>query len=287
MKQRLLLSTLAAAACLSFAGAAAAQDWTGSYISLHLGGATADDDESERTLFDTNLDGTFGDTVRVGNATTGPDAFSSSATQAAGFCGGKAFGNNFGAGCDADDQVEFDYGIRAGYDMQMGGFVVGGLVEASTNDVRDHATGFSTTPANYTFGRGLEGALFAARARIGLPAGNGLYYATGGVAFAEVEEEYTTSNVANAFSPVTGKSDAIGFQIGGGAEFWINDRVTIGAEYIYTGLEVDDPLVTRISRGTGPATNPFVLTNANGTNNRREADEFNFHSIRLTISSRF
>lgn len=283
MKSRILLAA-SVAAMAAVALPAAAQDWTGGYVSLHLGGSLADDDESERTLFDTNLDGNFGDTVRT---TTNADAFASSATTPAGFCGGTERGNNFAAGCNDDDQLDAELGVRAGWDWAMGGFVVGGLVEASSSRVDDNAVGFSTTPANYTFERGLKDVLYAARARIGLPYDRALFYGTGGVAFAKIDENYRTSNTGNTFTPISGESDGTGFQVGGGVEYMVNDRVSLGAEYLYTSLDVDDPLVTRIGRGTQPATNPFILVNANGTDNRRESDEFNFHAFRLTISSRF
>lgn len=284
MTQRLLIAAALAATSVSAAGAASAQDWSGPYLSFGVTGDFVDDDEDEVTLFDTNLDGTFGDTVRT---TGGADAFSSSPTQAAGFCGGKANANNFGAGCDDDDQLEAGFVGRAGWDWQMGGFVFGVLGEVATVQSRDHATGFSITPANYQFARGIDGAVYSGRVRVGSPFGRTLPYVTAGWAMTEVEEQYTTTNGANSFTPVTNTSDADGFQLGGGLEYAVTDRISLGAEYLYTSLDVDAPLVTRVGPGTAPATNPFLIVNAAGTDNRRESDEFNYHSVRLTVTARF
>ena len=283
MRHRIILAAVAAIA-LPAAGAASAQDWTGPYLSVGVTGDVVDDDDNEVTLFDTDQNGTFGDTVRT---TGGADAFSSSPTTPAGFCGGKANGNNFAAGCDDDDQFEGNFVGRAGWDWQFGGFVFGVLGEVAGVQARDHATGFSITPANYQFARGIDGVVYSGRVRVGSPFGRTLPYVTAGWAMAEVEEQYTTTNAANSFTPVTNTSDADGFQFGGGVEYAVNDRISLGAEYLYTSLDVDDPLVTRVGPGTAPATNPFLLVNAAGTDNRRESDEFSYHSVRLTVTARF
>lgn len=284
MTHRIILASVLAVASLSAAGAASAQDWSGPYVSLSLGGDFADDDEGEITLFDTNLDGTFGDTVRT---TTMANAFASSMTQPAGFCGGSAVTNALNGGCSSDDQVEIGVSGRLGWDVNVGGFVFGVVGEVANVEARDTTTAFSITPAAYQFSRGIDGAVYAARARIGSPFGRYLPYVTAGFAAGEVEERYTTTNTANSFTPVTSTSDADGFQVGAGLEYWVNDRISIGAEYLYTALDVDEPLVTRVGPGTAPPTNPFLLVNPAGTDTRRESDEFNYHGVRLSVTARF
>ena len=215
------------------------------------------------------------------------DAFSSSMTQPAGFCGGSAVTNALNGGCSSDDQVELGVAGRLGWDWGMGGFVFGVVGEVANVEARDTTTAFSITPAAYQFSRGIDGAVYAARARIGSPMGRFLPYVTAGYAVGEVEERYTTTNTANSFTPVTNTSDVDGFQVGAGLEYWVNDRISIGAEYLYTSLDVDDPLVTRVGPGTAPPTNPFLLVNPAGTDTRRESDEFNYHGIRLSVTARF
>jgi opacity protein-like surface antigen len=117
------LLAAASMAVLAAAGAAQAQtaDWTGPYIGVSAGWADRQESGGESIAFDTNLDGTFGDTVRTG---AGADAFSP------GFCGGSYTTNAAGGGCRKDDDTDAELSIRAGYDWQiMGPWVVGGVIE--------------------------------------------------------------------------------------------------------------------------------------------------------------
>ena len=43
----------------------------------------------------------------------------------------------------------------------------------------------------------------------------------------------------------------------------------------------------RASRGTTPATNPFILVNANGTDFRRSDDRLDLDTLQLTLNFRF
>lgn len=279
------LAIAAGAFLLLGAGAASAQDWSGPYIGLSVGGAMVDDDEDERTVFDTNLDGGFTDTVRTSG---GADAFAATAATPGGFCGGKALGNNLPQGCFEDDEVRFDFAARAGWDFQSGSLVYGVVVEAASVDVEDFATAFSTTPASYQFNRDIDDALYAARLRLGYAVGaRSLAYVTGGAAMAKVTETYFTTNAANSFAPLTSEDDATGYQIGGGFESRIGDRFTFGVEYLYTDLDAGDGLTVRIGPGTAPLTNPFRIVNTNGTDQRREADSIAFHAVRLTFAAHF
>lgn len=276
----------AAGAFLAFgAGAASAQDWSGPYIGLSVGGAAIDDDENERVVFDTNLDGGFGDTVR--NAAM-VDAFGPTTANPGGFCGGKALSNNFTAGCIKDDGVGVDFAARLGWDFQSGPWVYGVVVEAASVDVEDFVTAFSITPAAYQFNRDVDDVMYAARLRVGHTVGDrGLAYVTGGAATAQVVETFFTTNTANSFAPLTSEDDATGYQAGFGAEFWMSDRVTLGAEYLYTNLDAGDGLTVRTGPGTAPATNPFLIVNPAGTDQRRASDEIAFHGFRLTLAARF
>ena len=282
--RHIYLAAAATAALMSGAGAAAAQDWSGPYIGLTIGGAIPDDDEDERVVFDTNLDGSFNDTVRNG---AGVDAFGPTTANPGGFCGGKALGANFASGCLDDENIGTEFAARVGYDMQSGPWVFGGLIEAATVDVEDFATAFSTTPAAYQFNREIDDVLYAARLRVGRSFGRSLVYATGGAAMAKVTDSFFTTNTANSFAPLTSEDDATGYQLGFGGEMWVSDRITLGAEYLYTSLDAGDGLTVRTGPGTAPATNPFLITNAAGTDQRRSSDELAFHGFRLTLAARF
>ncbi len=256
---------------------AAAQTWTGPYLGGTIGAVLHKDDASETVTFDTNLDGTFTDTVRT---VSGADAFSP------GFCGGLANGSTPGAGC-IEDETGIEGGGRIGYDWQSGRFVVGALVDVTASNAVDGATAFSTTPAFYAFSRELK-ALGGLRGRIGVGNERLLVYGTGGGAWGRVEHLFTSSNGANTFVP--GKDEvrtenAWGFQAGGGLEVRLAQHWSLNGEYLYTNLDDEEDGTVR-SQGPVGATNPFILVNPGGTDLRRD-DRFDVHAVRVGLSYRF
>lgn len=258
------------------AGSASAQDWQGFYAGGFAGYQYQVQDEDETILFDTNLDGRFGDTV---NTTAPANAFSP------GFCDGRPQGNNAGAGCRDDDDGSGEFGARAGYDFQTGPVVVGIVADFSKLNPQDSVSAFSTTPANYAFQREVQH-LFGARFRLGLAYGRYLPYVTGGYASAQIEDNYSTSNTANSFTPTTQSQDADGYQLGGGIETRVTSNFSVGLEYLYTDIDTD-PLIVRTGPGSAPATNPFLLVNAAGTDQRRSSDKVELHAFRITGAWRF
>ena len=262
------------AAVPAFAQDERADHFNGPYISIVGDHSMQENDADEALLFDTDRDGQYDDTVRT---VTNADAF------APGFCGAPANGNNAGAGCSNDTD---DFGVygRVGMDKRYGNFVVGALIEGGKSWASDSATGFSTTPASYTFNRETEYEA-AVRLRAGYTPGGGvLFYATGGGAYARMDNSFTTTNGANSFTD-NGKTNAWGWQAGGGAEVMVGDKMSIGLEYLYTSLS-DDDYVVEVGQGTAPATNPFLL-NGGGTNMIRSDEDFDRHAVRLTTSLRF
>lgn len=273
------MQLLAATAVIAMAGHGASAfaqsaDWTGGYVGGHVGYAFQPDDDDETILFDKNLDGTFNDTVTT---VAGADAFSP------GFCGGAANTSVPGGGCGKDDDgVEF--GLRGGYDWQFGGGLVLGLVgEISKPDIDDSVTAFSTTPAFYTMTREVDW-MAAVRGRAGFAMDRYLPYVTAGLARAEVDASFATSNTANTFV-LSGDDSVSGYQLGAGVETRMGANWSVGVEYLYTRLD-DDGFRVR-AQGPVAATNPFILTNAAGTDFARSEDEFDVHSVRLTAAYRF
>jgi outer membrane immunogenic protein len=250
-------------------------NWSGLYIGGHLGYGWSAENDDETFLFDTNLDGTYGD--QVNTAPPNPvNAFGP------GFCGGAAT-STANTACD-EDSGGIDAGLRLGYDWDFNGFVIGGLIEGSYADISDSVSGFSTTPASYTMTRELN-YLLAARLRAGFAFDNFLIYGTGGYAYGDVDRTFTTTNTANTFTGVN--DDGIsGYQIGGGIETMISDSLSFGVEYIYTDLK-DDEYFVAVGPGTAGATNPFLQANAAGTNIQRSDDSFDTHSVRATLAYRF
>lgn len=277
MKHALSLAALAGA--LVMPAVAGAQETTredhfdGPYVSIFGGRTSQANDGDETLVFDTNRDGEFGENVVT---TTGANAFSP------GFCGGSATGTG-NIDCRGD-RAGWEYGARLGFDRRMGNIVIGALVEGSRNEARDGVSGFSTTPASYTFTREADYTI-GARLRAGYtPNGGILFYATGGGAYARMDNRFSTSNSANSFAD-NGKTNAWGWSAGGGAEAMLTDNISLGLEYLFTDLEDDDFRVD-VGAGTAPATNPFLL-NGGGTTIRRSDPHFRNHSFRASLNFRF
>lgn len=278
IKTSVAVSTTALVVLLGASPALAqsANDWTGPYIGIYGGATQQNGQDDERLRFDRNLDGNFGDPVSLA---TGGDAF------APGFCGGRANGNSQPQGCQ-DDADGSTGGIRAGYDYQLGNIVIGGLLDYSVNNQSDAVTGFSTTPANYTFQRKLEH-LAAARARLGYGRGPALIYVTGGYAVGKIENTFFSSNTANSFTTTADDDKAEGYQLGGGLEYRLAPNLSLTGEYLYTSLDAGDHTV-RVGQGTAPATNPFVLApDTTGTDMIRSNSRFGLHAVNLGMSYRF
>ena len=251
------------------------QGFCGVYIGGSVGAAVQPNDGATSSiLFDRDRNGTFGDTLV--NA-AGANAF------APGFCGGAAT-STANTDCRSDsDGVE--YMARIGADHQLGKIVYGFVGEIGKTEVRDSVSTFSITPAFYTMTRDLKwNAGF--RGRLGYtPNSTTLFYGTGGIAYGRINNTFATSNVANSFA-VSGKTDAWGFSAGGGVEQRIGRNLSVGLEYLHTDLR-DNGARINVGPGTAPATNPFLLAGAGGTDFRRSDAQFRWHSIRAVATFRF
>ncbi len=249
-----------------------AGDWNGVYIGGTFG-LNSRSNDSETILFDTNRDGTFGDTVRTA---AGANAFSP------GFCNGQAFGNSAGGGCHSD-RDKYDYSVRAGADTMFGNIVVGFYVDGRKSNSVDYVTAFSTTPAAYTMIRKLDYSL-GAKARVGYAAKGVLFYGTGGAEYGKIKNRFTTTNTANSFAN-NGKTSSWGWSAGGGVEAKVFGPFTLGLEYLYTRFN-DDDFRVNVGPGSAAATNPFLLVSG-GTDFARSDPRFDMHAIRITASARF
>ena len=273
---RQLLLTSAALVMIVHAHPAAAQQniWAGPYVGGSLGYSSQPNDEDETILFDTDLNGSFGDAVTT---SSGANAFER------GFCGGVADDVNVDE-CADDDGIS--YAVHAGYDYPIGNsFVVGAVAEYGRSRIEDSATAFSSTPAIYTLTRRLRGN-GSIRARAGMAFGSTLAYATGGYAFGKIRHSFSTSNSLNTFTESGGGGSASGYRVGVGAEHRFRPSVSIGAQYLYTSLKDDDYRV-RAGGENVPVSNPFILGNPSGTDFRRSSDRFNSHNVSIVANFRF
>ena len=274
MASTALLMTGVAAPAL----AQSAPDWSGPYVGIYGGWAENKSDDDQRLVFDRDFDGQFDDTV-VLNGTTN-DAFSP------GYCEGRANTNVAAGGCN-DNSGGVQGGLVAGYDFQFGNFVVGAVADVSALDSQRSVTGFSTTPANYVFTQEIQ-EMAAIRARLGYAAGPALIYATGGAAYANVENRFSTTNTANSFTEQSNEDNMDGWQAGAGLEWRLAPNLSVTGEYLYTSLDGDGQVVRAGNNGTTPAGNPFILApNTGGTDIATTFDSYDTHAVRIGMNVRF
>ncbi len=274
MRRRVMAFAMTATLWLIAVESGSAQTWTGGYVGGSIGGIVAAGNADETVIFDTGLDGTFADTVRTG---AGADAFSP------GFCGGLAVNAVAANGC-TDDDTGMDVGGRAGYDWQWGRVVIGGLTDIGRVDVTDSVSAFSTTPAFYSFTREVK-MLAAFRGRAGLAMNRVLVYGTAGAVSADLDLPFTTSNAVNTFVARADRERVWGSQAGGGVEVRVAGHWTVTGEYLWTSIDDRERSTVR-SQGPAPATNPFILVNAAGTDLQR-SDRLQLQSFRAGLSYRF
>lgn len=274
----LAIAPIGATVALMLAAPAVAQDsgpvdWTGPYVGVSFGKTWQKNDGDEHLRFDTNRDGNYNDVIRTAS---GANAFSP------GTCGGAARGPTPASGCNSDKNAISWMG-HIGYDRQFGSIVAGVVAEGGQAFIDDKVSEFSTTPAFYTMRRKIDWNANL-RARLGYTTPGGIMpYITGGLAYAQVQNYFRTSNTANSFTPVDAEEDAWGWTMGGGVEAKVAPNFSIGARYLWTRYNVGDYRVD-VGQGTAPATNPFVLTGGASIN---RGDKFDTQSLMVTTSFRF
>ena len=110
------------------------------------------------------------------------------------------------------NDTELIGGVQAGYNWQMGSWLVG--VEGDI-DFADNI--------NY---------LASARGRLGWALGSWLLYGTGGVAFIDSDNDFTVVSAAGPFNFSNGNTNT-GFVVGGGVDYKIAPQLSLGIEGLY------------------------------------------------------
>ncbi|WP_244486581.1 outer membrane beta-barrel protein, partial [Aureimonas sp. Leaf324] len=165
--------------------------------------------------------------------------------------------------------------------------MVGALVDINALDIAQRSSAFSNTPAFYTAERSLD-YLATGRLRAGyLVTDMALLYATGGVAYGEIDYGFSTNSpaVTAAFPAVINSDeDDWGYSVGGGMEVKVTQNISFGAEYLYTNLG-DGGSSTILNGGpfdgSGAAVIPGQFTDF------RSSGDFDFHTITAKLSYRF
>ena len=137
---------------------------------------------------------------------------------------------------DAIDPSGFLGGGQIGYNAQFGNFVIGaeadlqgGWVDGSSAGVAG-LVGPSSTSSDLNW-------LSTVRGRIGFAGDRVLVYATGGVAWADIDFTARTPLVT-----LSGGDTLTGYALGGGVEWALGTNWTARAEYLY--IDLDDAKLT-------------------------------------------
>jgi outer membrane immunogenic protein len=241
--------------------------WTGFYAGLNLGGTFSGNG--------------YVDTSTAAIAPTTPPmgfAFASSASRLASL-------NNVG----------FIGGGQIGYNFQLSPVLIAGLeadIQGLTGSVAANQVGFSggvlgSVPV--TFGqiqRNLD-YLGTVRARLGyLLTPTLLFYATGGLAYggANLQANYASFDAHNVFGPGVGATTlsdtAVGYSVGGGAEWMFLPNWSAKLEYLYYDLgSISTPGAAVV--GAAPAgIAPWAYS-------AKEVSRFNGHVIRAGVNYHF
>jgi outer membrane immunogenic protein len=155
------------------------------------------------------------------------------------------------------------FGLQAGYNWQVGNFVVG--FEGDINKLYvqglthfpgvDPAKGPDQLSSRYDW-------LGTARARVGVTSGSALFYATGGFAYGRVGHDYIYGMGSPANTQSFGMSEnRTGWTVGGGAEYAFNQHWSIKAEYLYVHLgnsNLDISSLSTINFGANPPGTNFL-----------------------------
>ncbi|CDP53858.1 MAG: porin family protein [Devosia nanyangense] len=117
-------------------------------------------------------------------------------------------------------------GGQAGYNIDMGGFVLGGEADLHWANI-----GYSENPAAGKFEAKVD-AFGSVRARAGVPFGQVLPYVTAGLAAG-----HGTASITDAANVTTSQSAThFGWTVGLGLEAKATDNISVKAEYLYVDL---------------------------------------------------
>jgi outer membrane immunogenic protein len=252
---------------LQAAAAPAALTWSGPYVGAHLGAAEAD---WKRDVGFLAIDCT---PCRNGD------------TQAASFTAPER------------DDTAFMAGLQGGYNWQAGALVVGVEADWSLTDPRDRTAfavpsaalvgaglGAITTPVDgfsSAFSSDIDW-LATSRGRVGLAAGNVLFYGTGGLAFAEARTRVGFLGFRPTLSddpvPMVSRESAVrvGWTIGAGVEAALAGNVSAKLEYLYADLGRDRRLLGTYIDAPGSLLQTVTLD-----------EKIAVHSVKLGLNYRF
>jgi outer membrane immunogenic protein len=136
----------------------------------------------------------------------------------------------------------FTGGLTFGYNAQAGNHVYGFEMDANTFGLtgdRSSTVVYQSAPTTtFTIHERTKGGyLLTLRGRVGYAAGRNLWYGTGGLALATLKIEDTFSDTyASAAESVSQSKSKVGWTLGGGYEFAMQNRWSFKAELLYASF---------------------------------------------------
>ena len=199
-------------------------NWTGFYLGGTLGGAWGSSDPATSTVF------------------SPPGYFAATSVPAVNAAGLQHVSPN-----------GFTGGIEAGYNWQAGNWVWGIETDFQAFDLSGSATSTGAypccAPATFAVASKVSTSwLFTARPRLGFASNNWLFYATGGVAVADLKGNFAFSDncgsvvgcngpgFPNAAEAAAFSTTKTGYTVGGGIEAGIGGGWTLKGEYLFVDL---------------------------------------------------
>lgn len=247
---------LAASAALISSVAQAETNWQGGFVGVDLGAA-----------FDLGDNGQL--KYRRADGTDNTAAINT------------AFGANFAGKFEAGES----FGVRAGYNFQSNNFVYGVIADVAYANVSEEQSAFSSTPRTYIERRKLD-TLATLRGRLGYANETSLLpFVTAGLAYGNVK--YSWEGNSGAYRGDNGKdTDGIGYVIGLGADYKLNEKVTVGVEFLHYNLGSSD-FKARFSGETGGALAAFGNAASGGTIQTGTREDFAFQTLKVNVNYNF
>lgn len=213
----------------------------------------------------------------------------------AGLQAGVAFNRDSGAfssdnssfvGGSDDGETGFIGGGHVGYDYQINNFIVGAVADLNYIDAQS-STSYTlpTGTGTQTFGAEQDiNFVGTVRAKAGVAMDRFAVYATGGLAYADIDNEYSGGNVyldtannrAFAVSAST-DSDDVGYAVGAGFDVMATQNISFGLEYLYTDLGESNVKVNYAN----------ALGNNVGNFTTESNTDLDYHSVMAKASYRF
>ena len=126
-------------------------------------------------------------------------------------------------------------GIQAGYNWQFDRTVVGIETDIQASGLKGEFSGSIDDFVSIEAGTKIKW-FGTTRVRLGyLPTERFMVYATGGVAYGKVET-YGSINIGEGGEGFSASKTKVGYTVGAGAEYAINNNWTLKSEYLYTDL---------------------------------------------------